>query len=167
MSANVPASGASIDRINAILSECECQCERCRSACTRMPGLFTPDEALKAIAAGLADRLMAVGYHDDRGTYRALAPLTEPIAGVYLPTAITPHFRLETAAAKGRCTFFTADRLCEIHQSGFKPMECAGALLCRSGPANNGAIRDAWAGREGRQVVSQWEKTRELLQSDD
>lgn len=126
-----------------------------------MPGLFTPAQALQAIEAGLADRLMAVGYNDDRGTYRALAPLTIPKEGVYHPTAITPHLRLETAAAKGRCTFFTAANLCEIHASGYKPRECATALLCRAdseGPAVNAAIRDAWASPEGRRTVATWER---------
>ena len=99
----------------------ECRCEKCISGCRSMPGLFTPAQAIQAIDAGLSDRLMAVGYHDDRGTYRALAPLTIPKDGVYHPTAITPHLRLETASAKGRCTFFTADNRCEIHATGFKP----------------------------------------------
>jgi hypothetical protein len=130
-----------------------------------MPGLFTPAQAIQAIDAGLSDRLMAVGYHDDRGTYRALAPLTIPKDGVYHPTAITPHLRLETASAKGRCTFFTADNLCEIHATGFKPRECATALLCRTdseGPASNAAIRDAWASAEGRGVVAAWERVRKI-----
>jgi hypothetical protein len=131
-----------------------------------MPGLFTPAQAIEAIEAGLSDRLMAVGYHDDRGTYRALAPLTIPKDGVYHPTAITPHLRLETVSAKGRCTFLTADNRCEIHAT--KPRECATALLCRTdseGPANNEAIRDAWVLPEGRRVISVWEWTRQLVGS--
>lgn len=128
-----------------------------------MPGLFTPAEAMKAIGAGLSDRMMAVGYDDERGIYRCLAPLTAPKDGVYHPTAITPHLRLETASAKGRCTFFTADNLCEIHATGFKPHECA-MLICspdRQRPTvTNGAIRDAWASPEGRRVISVWERGR-------
>ena len=142
----------------------ECRCEKCISGCRRMPGLFAPAQATQAIEAGLADRLMAVGYHDDRGTYRALAPLTSPKDGVYHPTAITPHLRLETASAKGRCTFFTADDRCEIHASGFKPLECASALLCKTSGgdvASNTEIRDAWASPEGRRVIAVWERTRD------
>jgi hypothetical protein len=142
----------------------ECQCEKCRSACERMPGLFTPDEAMAAIAAGFADRMMAVGYHDERGTYRALAPLTMPLDGEYLATAITPHLRLETAAAKGRCTFYASDRLYEIHCSGFKPGECAAAMLCAAdkdrSSGRNASIRDSWSSREGRQIVMNWELAR-------
>lgn len=123
-----------------------------------------PAEATAAIEAGLADRLMAVGHHDERGTYRALAPLSIPEAGEYHPTAISPHLRLETASAKGSCTFLTADSLCEIHATGFKPQECAAALLCApSGerPASNAECRDAWASPEGRRVVRAWESALE------
>lgn len=137
----------------------DCRCDKCRAACERIPGLFTPEQAQAAIAAGLGIRLMAIGYHDDRGTYRALAPLSVPLDGIYHPTAISPHLRLETASAKGRCTFLTADRDCEIHTSGFKPAECATALLCVSPDErerSNAAIRDAWAMPDGRRIVEQW-----------
>jgi hypothetical protein len=126
-----------------------------------MPGLFTPAEAMKAIGEGLSDRMMAIGYHDERSTYRALAPLTMPKDGIYHPTAITPHLRLETASAKGRCTFFTPDNLCEIHATG-KPHECAMLICSPAGQrpvVTNGAIRDAWALPEGRRVISVWEQT--------
>src|SRR5664279_6296038 len=71
-----------------------CRCEKCISGCRSLPGLFTPAQAIQAIDAGLSDRLMAVGYDDERGIYRCLAPLTIPKNG-YHPTAITPHLRLE------------------------------------------------------------------------
>jgi Fe-S-cluster containining protein len=144
----------------------ECRCKKCATACEHIPGLFTPEEATKAIEAGLTDRLMAVGCHDERGTYRGISPLSMPKDGVYEATAITPHLRLETAAAKGRCTFFTADNRCEIHATGFKPRECATALLCRTGddrPASNAAIRDAWASLQGRRVVAVWERSLEFV----
>ena len=54
-----------------------------RLACRHIPGLFAPVEAVQAINAGLADRL--IGHHDERGTYRALAPLSIPPNGVYHP----------------------------------------------------------------------------------
>src|SRR4029079_10581116 len=126
-----------------------CQCDRCRSACERIPGLFTPDEAEHAIEAGHADRMMAVAYHDERdGDYLALAPRSVPHGKPEL-THIGPHLRLDTAAAKGRCTYFTKDRKCELHGTGFKPGECRTTRLCAypDGLGHNVRIRREWASR--------------------
>ena len=143
----------------------ECRCDKCRAACTHIPGLFTPAEAMKAITAGLSHRIMSIGEKQKafQKVFRALAPMSTPSDGVYHSMAITPHLRLDTEAAKGRCTFLTAEGTCEIHATGFKPHECAATLLCvprDQRPTSNAEICDAWASPDGRRVVAAWELAR-------
>ena len=88
-----------------------------------------------------------------------LAPMSTPSDGVYHGMTIAPHVRLNIEAAKGQCTFLTAEGLCEIHSTGFKPHECAVTLLCVSldqRPTSSAEICDAWASPEGRRVVAAW-----------
>src|SRR5689334_14857200 len=107
----------------------ECQCKKCRAACEFIPGVFTPREAERAIAAGHGDRMMAVFFHDDRrGGFQVLSPISNPKE--HERTAISPKLRLGSTAARGRCTFYTDDGRCEVHGTDHKPSLCSETLAC-------------------------------------
>lgn len=96
-----------------------CSCRSCTSRCEHISGVMTPQEAIEAIAAGYADRLMTVPYWetDNTPTYH-LQPLT------VCPDGTSPHTRRDSRDAMGRCTFLTVAGLCEVHNTPFKPTEC-------------------------------------------
>lgn len=146
----------------------ECACPKCVSACRRIPGLFTPMEALKAIRAGHAARLMQVGYragNDQRGDhFTGLMPFSEPAEYSNRPS---PRYCRDAFDAHGRCTFLQADTdRCGLHRSGFKPTECSAALLCNPSAtiAQHDKVRPMWNTFVGRKVVEIWTQTMEQKQ---
>lgn len=74
-----------------------CKCQLCKSQC-KVPCKGTPEDMIKIIAAGYADRVMKIDFQ-----------------GVQI---ITPLYDKN----KQSCTFFT-NGLCELHESGLKPTE--------------------------------------------
>lgn len=145
------------------MSKESCSCAVCVSACSRCPGMMSPDDARKAIDAGMSGRLMldwrggddpfdgnnvfvlsaaVVGYE---GEY---APYPDPdrgFVGVYL-------FGLNGI---GRCNFLVNDR-CSIHDSGFKPIECREALSCGRQSMSRDDIAKLWDTPEGKVTVEEW-----------
>ena len=110
-----------------------CACEACRKECERRPGWFAPGEAIRAIEAGHADRLTIVVDH---AGVPAIAPIGDGPFGFI-----------------GRCTFFKNDR-CEIHDSGFKPIECRMGYICKQASIPETAVYRMWKTRLGRQALS-------------
>ena len=111
-----------------------CTCAACVSACRRIPGIFHPLEALRAIRAGYADDMMAVSVDERRnGRAREVWRVMMPRSHSSVPRdlrRVHPHHRDDPFYASGRCVFLNVDERCEIHDSGFKPVECRAALLC-------------------------------------
>jgi hypothetical protein len=108
-----------------------------------VPGWMTPEEAMKAIEVGFAPRLSAV----IEGNAIAVAPSVVGNEG-----RPTPH-------RPGWCTFLTEDRLCEIHDSGFKPIECRTGFGCRMDHPDMPSVEDMhdmWNTSEGADAVAAW-----------
>lgn len=123
-----------------------CDCIQCKNACMEVPGWFTPAEAVLAINAGLANRLSAVREVD----IVALAP--SPIG----------KEGLEKAHSLGICTFLKADGLCEIHNSGFKPIECRTGYGCKGATPDYPELIEMlsmWDSDEGKAAVMLWRMT--------
>lgn len=132
-----------------------CVCDLCVQACETVPGWMLPDEAARAMDAGLTGRLMLNWENilpNDRRLY-------------FLMPAVIGH---EGAADEGdpvdgRCTFFVRSRRakgrCSIHDSGFKPVGCRTALLCGVGYGEDPyKVLAAWNTDEGRAVVARWKQ---------
>lgn len=84
----------------------ECRCAKCQSQC-HTPCLGTPEDILKLINAGYANRL---------------APTTW-FAGVIMGVHPRPIEMVQPIEeGNGYCTFFH-DGLCELHDLGLKPTE--------------------------------------------
>jgi len=130
-------------------------CQSCREMCSRgYPGRFTPDEASRAIDAGLASRMMLLRY----GKTTMLRPAIIGWEGLSMD---------EGNLARGQCVFLGAAGGCELHAAGPKPLECRvascssmrDATVRRADGAYHGAvdaIERAWRGRAGRAVVDRW-----------
>lgn len=122
-----------------------CTCSSCERECERLPGWFAPGEAVRAIEAGLAPRLALV----QQGDVYALAPAPVGKEGQ------------EIEYQQGRCTFFTQWRRCEIHKSGFKPIECVTGFGCHRGPRpvhpDLMEMFAMWRSDAGRAAVRLWQ----------
>lgn len=154
-----------------------CTCSKCARACEHNPGWMTPDEALAAVEAGHAVRLMLdwlepsdeVGNED---RIPILCPASEGYEGEDAPEMPEEDFitLIFSPWFKGRCTFLTPDSKCEIHDSGFKPLECREALSCN--PSKEAAmnlhaqvIPRMWDTDEGRRAVSAWRNALTLVEA--
>lgn len=84
-----------------------CRCKLCRSQCEDTPCIGTPLDIKRLIDNGYADRLLI--------TYNASAMLVGQLDH--------PVKMIATDFRNGKCPFFTADRLCELHDLGLKPLE--------------------------------------------
>jgi Fe-S-cluster containining protein len=148
-----------------------CICEQCVSACKRIPGLFHPTEALRAIRAGYADDLMSVWASDEHRYYslrrhwRVLMPISAPPPYIRQSEFFDPRRRRGGFEAVGRCIFLNVDNRCEIHDSGFKPVECRHALLCKSVNTDrqHDGAKAAWDSPVGRFVLDLWKRELERI----
>ena len=84
---------------------CSCKCEKCRMQC-HTPCLGTPQDILKLVEAGYADRLA----------------LTDWAAGMIMGVAGAPIPMIQALRDGDYCTFYH-DGLCELHDKGLKPTE--------------------------------------------
>lgn len=125
-----------------------CQCNLCRLACQNRPGFPTPQEAQKAIDAGLAGRYMKDWYEEDNRNIYMLAPAIRGREG-----KIAPMWPV------GTCNFLK-DGNCEIHFSGFKPQQCRQAYPCKpkseKGYFENSDMAKLWDSEEGKLVIINW-----------
>jgi hypothetical protein len=121
-----------------------CSCEICVAYCRR-PGWWTVEEAARAIEAGYGHRMML-----------EMAP--EMTFGV-----LSPAFRgcegalAENADAPRGCTFLR-DQRCELHGTGFQPLECRFCHHDRPGlgPRCHAAIEQGWRVPPARTLITDW-----------
>jgi len=121
-----------------------CGCAICKAYCLR-PGWWTVEEAAKAIEAGYGNRMML-----------EISP--ELTFGVLSPAfrGCEQNFALQEFARFG-CNFFSGG-LCQLHGTGFEPLECR---FCHHSRKGLGAkchadIERDWRTAEGRSLVSKW-----------
>ncbi len=121
-----------------------CSCSLCVSYCRR-PGWWTVEEADRAIRAGYASRMM-LEMSPDR-TFGVLAPAFRGCEG---------QFAIEEHSGRG-CTFFANER-CELHGTGFMPLECRFCHHDRPGmgPRCHADIGKDWNTAAGRSLVVRW-----------
>lgn len=137
-------------------------CRTCREMCASgYPGRFTPTEALRAIEAGHAGQMLLM----QEGDVDALRPAIVGWEGLTIYSG---------AAVRGQCAFLGASGSCQLHETGYKPLECRVAA-CASGTKLSAAraynayhdalraIRSAWRTREGARVRRLW---REALKAE-
>jgi hypothetical protein len=139
-----------------------CSCGQCVSLCERNPGWMTPDEAMKAIAAGHRNRLMRDWLEpcselgNDERIYLLAA------ASIGCEGADAPEFGLMDMmdmlmgnCSKGQCTFLK-DGLCEIHQTDYKPKQCRESLGCEHSGPDNYEMARLWNTNEGLKALAAW-----------
>ncbi len=122
---------------------------------------MTPAEAIKAIAAGNAKRLMRDWLEpcSEVGNEERIYVLAAASLGCEGYDA--PEFDLLDllmgTCKKGPCTFLKDDR-CEIHATEYKPKQCRESLGCeKSGPDNYEMAR-LWNTGAGREALARWKK---------
>lgn len=83
-----------------------CKCQECKKQCMRAPCLGTPDDILKLIEAGFADKLA----------------LTHWATGLFLGRVNYTIRMIQAIATEQGCIFFE-NGLCQLHDLGLKPTE--------------------------------------------
>ena len=121
-----------------------CACDICISYCQR-PGWWTVKEAAHALEGGFAGRMM-LEMAPDR-SFGVLSPAFKGSEG---------FFALQETASNGCC--FLKDRRCELHGSGFQPLECR---VCHHerpglGPQCHADIEKEWNSPVGKTLVEKW-----------
>jgi hypothetical protein len=130
-----------------------CGCEICLGFCKR-PGWWTVSEAEKSIRAGYARRMMLeVSPEHDFGV------LSPAFRGCEGGLALNIH-------AQNGCNFLT-DGLCELHETGYMPLECR---FCHHERAGQGQkchldIEKDWNTQKGKLLVRRWGNQIGLWQS--
>jgi hypothetical protein len=121
-----------------------CSCEVCVGFCYR-PGWWTVVEAGKAMDAGYGGRMMLEMSLDK--TFGVLSPAFK---------GCEVNFALQLHSKKG-CTFLK-DKLCELHGTGYEPLECLVSHHARPGLGKqcHEDIGKEWNSAEGRSLVVRW-----------
>ncbi|MPM52348.1 hypothetical protein SDC9_99107 [bioreactor metagenome] len=109
------------------------------------PGWWTVLEASRAIKAGYGGRMMLEVSPDF--TYGVLSPAFSGCEG---------NFALQEYAKNG-CNFLK-DGLCELHGTGYEPLEC---LFCHHlraglGPKCHADLEKDWRTPAGQRLVREW-----------
>jgi hypothetical protein len=123
-----------------------CSCEICIGYCTR-PGWWTVEEAARAIDGGYARRMM-VEVSPER-SFVVLSPAFNGCEG---------SFALKQYADKG-CTFLK-DYRCELHGTGYQPLECRFCHHERMGEGQvcHADIEADWHTPSGQELVERWRR---------
>ncbi len=123
-----------------------CACEICLAYCMR-PGWWTVEEASRAIEAGYGSRMM-------------LEMSPEMSFGVLAPAfkGCEVSFAMELYASRG-CTFLKDNR-CELHGTGFQPLECRFCHHDRPGQGKqcHADLEKDWHTPGGAALVVRWSK---------
>jgi hypothetical protein len=129
-----------------------CSCDTCRLYCVR-PGWWTVREAGEALRAGYGSRMM-LEIPPER-TFGVLSPAFR---------GCERNFALQDFADRG-CTFLHGD-LCELHGTGFQPLECRFCHHDRRGMGHrcHAALEDDWHSPAGRMLLTRWSNTFGLRQ---
>jgi hypothetical protein len=123
-----------------------CSCPICVSYCQR-PGWWTVKEAGAALDAGYGKRMML-----EVSPEFSLAVLSPAFKGC------EGNFALNLYAERG-CNFMQNQR-CELHSTGFQPLECRYCHHERRGMGEkcHQDLEKDWNTLAGRQLVEQWIK---------
>jgi hypothetical protein len=116
----------------------------CQSFCAR-PGWWTVREAASALAAGFTNRMMLeVSPEHDFGV---LSPAFKGCGGGFAIHEM----------ADGGCNFLVGG-LCELHGTGFQPLECRFCHHDRPGcgEACHADLEKDWDTPAGQQLVMEW-----------
>lgn len=133
-----------------------CSCEICRSYCMR-PGWWSVNEASQAIKAGLGNRMML--EISPEMTFGVLSPAFKGCEG---------NYALQEYAGNG-CNFMK-NGLCELHGTGYEPLECRYCHHLRIGLGQkcHAAIEKDWQTPAGLSLVKSWieQRTRQTKYAD-
>ncbi len=123
-----------------------CSCKVCLGFCSR-PGWWTVKGADAALRAGYGKRMMLEMSPD-----RSFGVLSPAFKGCEV------NFALQQFATRG-CTFLKDD-LCELHGTGFEPLECSFCHHERSGlgPKCHADLEKDWDTPAGRALIVRWSK---------
>ena len=121
-----------------------CSCEICRSYCRR-PGWWTVEEATRAVDAGYGGRMML--EVSPEGTFGVLSPAFLGCEGEYA---------LREYAGFG-CNFLRGGR-CQLHATGFQPLECRFCHHDRVGRGDqcHRDLEKDWNSKAGQELVGRW-----------
>lgn len=141
-----------------------CSCRDCTSGCLRAPGWFTPEEANKAMDAGRAPQMMLDWMTKENRPPRFVKNNTYILAPAVL--GCEGHLAPECDGLdallglwrKGRCVWLSGDMKCEIHDSGYKPLQCRSATHNDEEFVDNYQMAVIWDTNEGKATVARWRK---------
>ena len=121
-----------------------CSCDLCKSYCMR-PGWWTVEEASRAVASGYARRMMLEIAPDF--SFGILSPAFKGCEG---------GFALQEFSGYGCCFF--KNGLCELHGTGFQPLECRFCHHSRQGLGQrcHNDLEQCWNTPAGRLLVERW-----------
>lgn len=121
-----------------------CSCDICRGYCRR-PGWWTVEEAAKAMEAGYGSRMML--EMSPELTFGVLSPAFKGCEG---------YFALQDYSGFG-CNFLK-DGLCELHGTGFEPLECRFCHHLRKGLGQkcHADLEKDWKTATGQALVKKW-----------
>lgn len=142
-----------------------CHCPRCVNLCLHNPGWMTPTEAELAIKAGLSNRLMRDWLEPsdeikNKERIYVLCPASEGCEGKDAPDFDMYELIMSSltgSLSKGECTFLNEHNRCELHTTGFKPIECRLNFGCRPRVSiRNHTVAKLWNTPKGRAVLAKW-----------
>ncbi len=121
-----------------------CSCAVCLAYCAR-PGWWTVEEARLALQAGYAGRMM-LELAPER-TFGVISPAFKGCEGSFATNECAPN----------GCNFLI-NGLCELHGTGFQPLECRFCHHDRIGlgPRCHADLEKDWHTHAGQALVSQW-----------
>ena len=121
-----------------------CSCAVCLGYCAR-PGWWTVEEAARALAAGFGPRMM-------------LEIPPEQTFGVLSPAFVGCEGGLANNLAARRGCSFLKNQRCELHGSGFQPLECRFCHHDRPGlgPDCHADLERDWHTPQGQALVQLW-----------
>lgn len=134
----------------------DCACHECVSRCRAYPGWMSPENAKAAIEAGMYGRLMLDWWEPDerlgnKERVFVLAPASAGAEGQLAPDTFDFVF-----GDNNECTFLTKDNRCEIHNSGYKPVQCVTTMACKNEGLDKIDIVRDWDTDAGREIVKLW-----------
>lgn len=138
-----------IEKLN--IQPTECACENCQMMC-RAPCCGSVEDFEKIIDAGYADKLM----------FDNLPSVFD--GGYLLKPALKGHEAQQSPWAtfsEDGCTFWNADRRCDLHELGLKPTQ--GKIAIHNNPVNYydqfaQISKEDWESTRGKELIKRWKK---------
>lgn len=133
------------------LPKSDCSCEKCQGMCSlSRPCWGTPTDVKKLIENGFANRLMLDYYEGELDKKKI--PYTEILS----PALVGSEGKRAPFWPVGRCTFYTVDGKCEIHD--IKPTEGRVVNHEKRYDGLHESLAKSWGKRDGLKVIKQWNK---------